>query len=230
MADLSLGYHREDDAFSLQQLLDHDPRPAFVLDLQGAKQGEALPLHPLFCNQALAGEESLLTNIIQATNADNSDKAVRKLRQFRRWILSSRLPSSDVHSVVEFAGVCWTNYTVHDRYRVISGNVCGHRSGTTTSPRSSPSRTSSSSNFLPPKIMSFNVRNAQYDPRPPPTLEDSKIALPEKPPKAVATDWTATQPDGLLTAHETFARETDWAATPPGPMSSVRLPVSLRRR
>lgn len=207
------------DALRLQFFLDHDPRPAFVIDLERTSNDDKDPFEILFSNDALKSDDALFKSITPATS-DDPERSARRYGHFRRWILKSGSRTGSQTSITEYAGVFWTTYVISDRYQVVAGNECRHHASTatSTSQRSSHSRTSSNNKDLP--TLKLVSRRRSYDPKPPPTFEDTKIAFPDQQPATVSTDWTAPEPSGTLTPHETFARNTDWASTPLGPMSS----------
>ena len=74
--------------------------------------------------------------------------------------------------------------------------------------------------IVPSRIPRSVAASRRYDPKPPPSVEDEKVMIPQRLSASMSTDWTAPDPLGVLTPHEIFARNTDWASTPLGPMSS----------
>jgi signal transduction histidine kinase/CheY-like chemotaxis protein len=205
-------------ALSLHQYLDHDPRPTFVLDI-GARVADDVALQPAFCNKALVDDEALLRTIVAGTPLDSSERTSRRHRHYRRWLFDTRPPPHPDRANAEYGGVCWSTYVVEDHYRVVAANVCRHQSDTNSSSRSTHSRTLSSSNISGARLASHS-RNALHDPKPPPTVEDQKIAFSDDQLQALSADWTAKKPKGRLTQHEEFARSTDWGITPLGSISS----------
>ena len=66
----------------------------------------------------------------------------------------------------------------------------------------------------------FSIHTTRGNPELPSSLGDTKLVFSHEEPSLKCTDWTAAEPVGALTPHEIFARNTDWASTPLGPIST----------
>jgi hypothetical protein len=120
------------DAISLNEILDHDSRPTFVLDLDSdiLDYGDSKDaIRPIFCNAALRLHDRLLDSITGASKpeeiAGGSDST--NYQEFRGWATSVTKfdESRDVFPLtLIYQGMLWTGSTVRQRWRIISGNQC----------------------------------------------------------------------------------------------------------
>ncbi len=202
------------DSITLEAALKADPRPGFIVD--GKRVSRNTPLQPIFCNEALLRDFSLDTAIRGSPKNDS-------FRHFQRWVLAGDQPSLD------YSGTTWTAYTLQQRYRIVSGNTCRHKSE--APPKSavpSDPGVSARDHFQEPTAMvmddkaeqTLSIRSTGGDPELPSSLGDTKLVFSHEEPSLKCTDWTAAEPVGALTPHEIFARDTDWGSTPLGEMLS----------
>lgn len=248
-------------AFALDEVLDADPRPTFVLDLTRLEPiDKALLLTPSFCNRALSNNKQLLDNVVGLVSIDASGRPSEPYQQFRQWIAKSDEHHGAAHrhhSSISYAGTSWTTSIIRDRYQIVCGNYCEHVSPNAASTTSTATSIDSSlsqptkghptvgkiansattrSSISPSRehdhaalpsgyrrnLASRRRESTHFNPRPkpPPSSEAARVMIPPRIPTSQATDWTAADPQGTLSPHEIFARNTDWASTPLGPMSS----------
>ena len=207
------------DSLTLEAALTADPRPAFIVDTKRVSRNSRI--QPIFCNEALLGDLPLHSAIRGSSNSDSHG-------HFQTWVLAGNHPSLDYH------GTTWTAYTLQKRYRVVSGNTCRHRSkpSTKSNALSDPSvsardhfkeGTAVVTNDATSKLVSaqtLSYRSTRGEPDLPTSFGDTKLDFSHEEISLKCTDWTAAEPIGELTPHEKFARSTDWASTPLGPMSS----------
>lgn len=229
----------------LSAVLDADPRPVFLLRATPLTPGSA-PFELVFHNRALANDPTLLTAILDALNLKPSTHAQDAL-DFRNWIDTFTAGSNRTSSAargLRYCNIHWNSFIVNGHFQVVSGNLTEQRQKprARSGPAHRPSRISSPADaassqpkrlhsnkaadnaHLTTKLVSPDesqtAADKRYDPKPPPTTEDAKVAIPIRLSTSMASDWTAAMPVGVLSAHEVFARQADWAATPLGPMSS----------
>jgi hypothetical protein len=198
-------------SISLPTALKADPRPCFVIDTARVRQ---FSLQPIFCNETLSSQSSLYDAIKNSTESNHA---------FAAWVLADNEPCFD------YAGTIWTAYTVHQRYRVVSGNISRHKSEALDRSKASTDADVSIRNSRQKKMTLVEGGNndgklrtqiTRGDPKLPSTLADTKLDFSHEQLTLKCTDWTAEEPVGALTPHEIFARNTDWASTPLGPMSN----------
>lgn len=119
------------DGIGIKEILDHDPRPTFVLDLDPDDlntnhRHDRLDL--FFCNEALRSYHVLL-DLITGDYDEASDPDTERERStaFRRWVTSitSFDDSKDVYPFTHlYHNMLWTGSTIRKRWRLISGNQC----------------------------------------------------------------------------------------------------------
>ena len=86
------------------ELIDGDPRPTFIVQLETVVRDQAATLHPIYCNEAMSlfpGLLSLACGHQQSTESLNS----------ARWVLD---PDSSEAAFL-FYRPYWTSYTIRDR-------------------------------------------------------------------------------------------------------------------
>ncbi|KAL5119890.1 hypothetical protein ACEQ8H_002252 [Pleosporales sp. CAS-2024a] len=118
------------DRLSLQEILDQDSRPTFILDLDpDLITGDAI--QPIFCNTALRLHDRLLDSVT-GTTQEEEDVAARSADEtttyagFRTWATSiSKFDDSKAifPLTLEYRRLLWTASTIRQRWRIISGNA-----------------------------------------------------------------------------------------------------------
>ncbi|CAI6252117.1 unnamed protein product [Periconia digitata] len=120
---------KELDRVSLREILDHDSRPAFILDLDSDILDYAEPKHgirPIFCNTALRLHDRLLDRVTSAPSAVDVAE-IATYEAFKTWAtgVTEFDDSRDVFpSTTIYSDLLWTGSTIRRRWRVISGNQC----------------------------------------------------------------------------------------------------------
>jgi hypothetical protein len=116
---------KELDGIRFREVLDQDPRPAFILDLDSdhLDYSEAkTSIRPVFCNAALRLHDQLLDRI---TGLDTEDGlAQTQYSQFESWVtsVSEFDDSRDVFpQTFLYGGMLWTGFTSKQRWRFVSG-------------------------------------------------------------------------------------------------------------
>ncbi|KAK3391255.1 hypothetical protein B0H63DRAFT_467594 [Podospora didyma] len=235
------------EGLKANEVLDADPRPTFVIDLDPDEDIPISPNHvkfllPVFCNSALRLHERLLDALIgtdaQGLDVEGDLKGATFVG-FRKWV-TSVTPHDDSRDIFPlsfvYGDMLWTGSTVQKRWRLISGNRLWRDTGP-------PADLSSGS---PPELATGGFRaeraaTKKQEQRSTPTgttIAAGSSRLPTKtagssdetgvssavtsitlstPDKAV-TDWTSAKPKGILSNHLKYARTVNWAATPLGPM------------
>lgn len=147
------GHHGEAfHSLNITAVLDADPRPVFVLDLDPdyATSNGTAAISPIFCNSALSSHERLLDAVLgdHPTNGtlEEHEKSQEALLEpvvdvdlrpttttttatthsdFKAWAtgVTTHDDSKDVFpQSLSYQGLMWTGSTVHKRWRLISGN------------------------------------------------------------------------------------------------------------
>lgn len=207
-------FQQEISDIGIDQLLELDPRPTFVL-----KPNNEYPFQPVFLNASLRSDHQLSSKILVDSKSDvlplarnNPDSA------FKSWL--AQIPAGGASLTFACFRIIWTGYTV--KQLVV---VSGHRD--TDVLVLSPSKTS-----LRGSIASSNGSDALRDdqrrlrravtiPEDIGSLLNSQSNLSITSFSATgAPDWTVENPEGELSSHIKLARSIDWASTPLGAMSS----------
>jgi hypothetical protein len=117
---------RDDDPMSVLQsvsmidVLEQDPRPAFVLDLfEYSGHTADNVLRPIFCSHAFREQIGLL-DVVSGRSAPNDygQPSSSTYSAFVRWALE-RL-ASDVPKGFSYDGMSWTSATINDRWRMVN--------------------------------------------------------------------------------------------------------------
>lgn len=105
----------------LLDLLEHDPRPTFVLDVTNVEDS-AIELELHFCNTALAsaGSGALKSTLSGETTARTNTGGAISRSQFRHW--AYQLDATSRKSI-SFCGYKWTRLPIAKRWIVISGTT-----------------------------------------------------------------------------------------------------------
>lgn len=240
----------EINRIGLVDFLRHDPRPAFILDLDIADQARSL-LQPVYYNPALVDTEhgNLLTVISGKDNMDMPGAySVRAYSKFRRWMYSKDMDARD--RGFRYGEMRWTKVVTNGRWSVISGMQDLPPSDSGFSDFSpAPSCAGTSGFRTPAGLGSFNF---EYESRPMHLRAQSddlvimqpRIEIPDESvsrlaegdganssrlqqvefaggnPPLAGADWTSNHPDPNMSEHIKFARSVDWGQTMLGPMDT----------
>ncbi|KAF4631913.1 hypothetical protein G7Y89_g6216 [Cudoniella acicularis] len=200
-----------DQAFSALgacDLLELDPRPTFVLNIQSITTGS---FEPIFANKALRSDSILVGSLRRVFRLDSQEQ-IDSLPEFRLWLgsIPSRISKSFSHS-----GFTWSGFIVQDIFLVISGSQ--HTEFVITPAPKQPDALepydASSLNHNVPRRLA-NIRTSSHGSTTSDTAPSPTFITPGTP------DWTAAQPVGDLSQHVIFARSINWAVTPLGDMST----------
>lgn len=119
---------KELDGIVFREVLDQDPRPTFVLDLDSdhLDYSEAkTALRPVFCNAALQLHSWLLDRVTgTSTEGGHTESAQTPYLQFKSWVtgVSEFDDSRDVFpQTLLYEGMLWTGFTCKQRWRFVSG-------------------------------------------------------------------------------------------------------------
>lgn len=114
------------DAVSFRELLDQDPRPAFVIDMDSDHYGSEETkesIRPMFCNAALRLHDRLLDKVL-GIGPDIGTFDQQAYNKFKSWTCGVSkfdktrdvFPQTFLHE-----GMVWTGMTIRQRWRIISG-------------------------------------------------------------------------------------------------------------
>ncbi|KAF2664426.1 aerobic respiration control sensor protein arcB [Microthyrium microscopicum] len=118
---------------SIEEVLDQDSRPSFILDLDPDQDRVSHLLSPIFCNLALRVHYQLYDAVTSGelpTPLSRSEKP--SYQDFRAWAISvtTHDDSKDVFPLsFLFGNLLWTGFTVRRRWRIISGNILWNEKG-----------------------------------------------------------------------------------------------------
>ena len=238
------------DSLSIQEIMDEDSRPTFIIDLNPDFVHEDITIRPVFCNTALKLHSRLLDSIMEVPEeCINNETAMAIYNEFRIWVtdVSSSNNSKDVFPLtLLYQGLLWTGSTIRQRWRVISGNALYR---TSDIPKDGLSDVLS----LRPKLIkreseAAKARKASAPTATVPANPPRSIYQPINPasatvpntfgrgkskdtsysspvvtistPDDVMPDFTVAKPKGILREHTKFIRSIDWASTPLGRMDT----------
>jgi hypothetical protein len=120
---------RELNSVPITEVLEHDSRPTFIIDLDPDLDVVIKPdvLTPLFCNIALRSYDRLLEVIGGETTMETFEGPEATYADFRSWVKSvtKHDDSMDIFPLsFLYSGMLWTGSTIRKRWRLISGNRC----------------------------------------------------------------------------------------------------------
>ncbi|KAK8162198.1 hypothetical protein IWX90DRAFT_236824 [Phyllosticta citrichinensis] len=122
----------------ITELLEHDGRPTFIVDLGDPSVYGPGYLNVVFANAALRSSTGLVDLITGKVVNDAKDPStLRSFAQFKTWLLSAVVNGESLDVCLPgllYSDLSWNAYTIRKRYRIVSGNYA----------MSPPSETSSS--------------------------------------------------------------------------------------
>ncbi|KAL2278725.1 hypothetical protein FJTKL_14282 [Diaporthe vaccinii] len=228
------------------ELLDHDERPTFIIDLMDSSNFGPGPLKIVWRNASLRAAAGV-NELIDKTPEDSID-----FSRFKAWAVSfvKDKRSMDVClPSLSYGGISWTCSTVRNRFRFISGNSAAV-SITPTSPapiaRASSILEQRSQGQTPGRERALSdldyfgdaepdqglvaTRRAHSEPRDlrdmrpetPVVLTDDVHGLddPLAALELASFDWTRIVDTSGMQPHLQFARSRNWEATPLGPIEA----------
>lgn len=229
------------------ELIEHDERPTFLIDLANPTNVTKPGLNILYINNSLR----LCQDVYALVFAESDGRApTDSFDRFRAWSYATSKTSSDgLHLSLpyhEYGAITWTSTTLRQRFRFISGNVTPvavrEKSSVLVADEFAsvdadlpalPSSTPATPMEDPPDY--FGDAHPDTLSRNAPSLRaiQSKLdggagpghpdeftnqVLQVQPVKGLF-DWTRVPLTDDLPEHIKFAKSIDWAATPLGPMS-----------
>lgn len=196
------------DAIGLVELLEHDGRPTFILDLEA--RVEDTKLEPVFCNASLRSSIGIQEVIFGTTQLqlECGLHESRTYSEFKEWALNSigHAISADGSSLsFLYDGVAWTSFVLRGRWRLISGNHVQRIGSALTVPVGLPSHLEDPS--IAVQSESFPRQN----------IHKSVDAVQPQSGAAKPPAWTRLLPSS---PHIQFFMSIDWSATGLGPLES----------
>jgi hypothetical protein len=196
----------------IDQFLELDPRPTFVLNFKPSNQ---YPLQPVFLNASLRSDQHLSSKVTVHLQVDADSLALNSVElAFESWI--TQIAAGDASPTFFIYNLTWTGFLV--KHLVV---VSGQREVTVPNPDRHPQPRLPSPNSLDPPSDQRRPRNALT------ILEDIDSLLDSNPNPSVTSfvttgtpDWTVETPEGELSAHIQWVRSIDWGSTPLGAMST----------
>ena len=191
------------------ELLEHDRRPTFVLDMERYSMPIKGRMQPVYCNESLRSSTSLQYALFGEPGLEESVSLLEESRQveYVRWILDSTSLSTsrdrDQASFV-YLGMLWTCFTVRDRWRMISGNPYDQHANVRAA-------SASREPLAAQKPSIEHEKTSQNLSVPDRTVDKSLRFAPSGRP------WTDILP---ATGHTDFFKNTNWPATSLGPLES----------
>lgn len=196
------------DAIGLVELLEHDGRPTFILDLEARL--DDTKVQPVFCNASLRSSPGL-QEVVFGTTQLQLECGLRESRtysEFREWALNStgHAVSADGNSLgFSYDGVVWTSFDLRGRWRLISGNHVQRVGSALTVPVGSSSHTNGP------------LTAVQSDGYPEQAVHPLSDAVQLHSSAAKSLAWTKHLP---TSPHTDFFLITDWTASGLGPLES----------
>jgi hypothetical protein len=105
---------------SMIDVLEQDPRPAFVLDLFAyGSQSDDCRLKPIFCNASFRGQHGLL-DVVNGQSApdDYGQPSSSTYASFARWALERG--DMGVPRGFIYDGMSWTSATINGRWKMVN--------------------------------------------------------------------------------------------------------------
>lgn len=111
-------------SISMIDVLEQDPRPAFVLDLEANTSGTSL--QPVFQNRALRNAPGLIDVVTGDSPPDTyGQTALATYSAFKRWATD---PTTSCQPTgFTYHGMTWTSMTINVRWRMVNGIKEGHQ-------------------------------------------------------------------------------------------------------
>ncbi|KAH0356374.1 histidine kinase, partial [Aureobasidium melanogenum] len=150
------------NSIGILELLDHDDRPAIIVDLADGTHTTEPSLRPIFTNRALRSSPDLLS----ALTGVGRDQDETAFAQFKAWVLGSQAsgePLSVPLPTHVYAGTSWSCSTLRRRLRIISGASAAMTSNgalATSASRHSSNSTSTSAMSIPQSSSSLPISSS----------------------------------------------------------------------
>lgn len=185
-------------SWGITELLENDPRPSFVLELEDSQVGENQHSQIVFSNSALQ-RHPRVSRLIHGRLEISADalEAVERSR-FKEWI-GGAAPSTSV-----YGGLCWTCSTLRKRWRIFNGDITRSRDALDT-----PANPSGEFNPAASAL--------QTGTRPAGEQLISTLRTRDSHRDHSASVWVEGLPQNT---HVKFFKDTDWSATSLGPLEA----------
>lgn len=107
------------------ELLEHDDRPTFLVDLANPVNTQRPGLPIVYYNASLRASESLHGHLSPDQEDPNTPDPMDDFNNFKSWVLTNGVVDSldTPSSTYEYRGVTWLCTTLRRRFRFISGNA-----------------------------------------------------------------------------------------------------------
>ncbi|KAK7750759.1 hypothetical protein SLS62_007311 [Diatrype stigma] len=233
-------------SLSITEILDQDPRPTFVIDLDpdDSVTTNAKSLSPIFCNSALRVHESLF-DVVVGRDAAYSPAVYENFSTWATGPTKSGSSKDVVPRSCQFFDLIWTGSTVRKRWRLISGMpTCDFSADPAEALHGEQQPAGAGAGDQEQKSLSWNNVSLSLTEGSKPTAiatlissrndnpslvtgsssdttsgsSQSQRLILGTPEKAVV-DWTIPNPKGVLSPHIKFARTVPWENTPLGSMA-----------
>ncbi|TVY44423.1 Hybrid signal transduction histidine kinase K [Lachnellula occidentalis] len=197
-------------------LLEQDPRPTFVLNLDTNANDI---FAPDFVNKAFQSYPQLKDVLPFKTTLGSPLSPKLPSADFRQWIQDlAHHHESPPSTPFEYCGFAWIGFKIQSRWLIISGqetyegSASDGRSLRPIDGSTTPQRNASTAGDPPLRLK--NIR----------TISEDSILSDDPPPLPFVTpgtpDWTLTHPVGDLSPHVMLARSVDWSTTSLGDMQT----------
>ncbi|KAL7918131.1 hypothetical protein ACQKWADRAFT_304909 [Trichoderma austrokoningii] len=109
------------------ELLEHDDRPTFLVDLANSASANRPGLPIVYYNGSLRAAESIHSLLNPEQEDPASPDFPENFNEFRSWVVASGTDVLDVpSSTFEYGGITWIATTLRRRFRFISGSTAYH--------------------------------------------------------------------------------------------------------
>lgn len=201
------------DTIGMIELLEHDGRPTFIIDLNHIRRSTPDVLRVIYFNASLRSRTALGTLVL---GMGASEMMTVAYGGFKTWI-ENNLEHDDptTASPISFGGIFWTAFTLRDRYRIVSGILDSQSLDFVSSKRQHGGSEGDGENSYIPRLAKEGLH--RY------SLGDIHQDTPSAP--LTTTIVSHDHPDefvnpGPVPRHVQFFRDFDWGSTALGPMTT----------
>ena len=175
----------------MTELLECDPRPTFILDLEQTQDPHQQRIHAVFSNAPFQRLSHILDPAQSRRHIPADDHELEQYLQFKTWATSSPTSAHTADNYTtpfDYQSLLWKRTTLRKRWRIISGSTAA-----------SPSHAGSQEDSKGVEAESRNARAQK---------EKVQTRLPV---------WVDQLP---TSEHVQFFKSTDWSATALGPLET----------
>ncbi|KAL6904707.1 hypothetical protein GGI43DRAFT_287602 [Trichoderma evansii] len=109
------------------ELLEHDDRPTFLVDLANSANANRPGLPIVYYNGSLRAAESIHSLLNPEQEDPASPDLLEDFNEFKSWVMASGTDALDVPSATyEYGGITWICTTLRRRFRFVSGSTAYH--------------------------------------------------------------------------------------------------------